>query len=50
MKKKQSARAKKASLKNLNTNEDRQRFFWVLVGGLTAIIGGIIGAGISNLF
>jgi hypothetical protein len=50
MKKKQSIKAKKASLKNLNTNEDRQRMFWTFIGGLTAILGGIIGAGVSYLF
>jgi hypothetical protein len=48
--KKQSVKAKKASLKNLNTNEDRQRMFWIFVGGVVAIIGGIIGAGINQLF
>jgi hypothetical protein len=38
MVKKQGLKARRASLKNLNTNEDRQRAFWYILGALTVIL------------
>jgi hypothetical protein len=43
MKKKQSTKARKASLRNLEINENRQRQFWLLVGAAIAIVGFLIG-------
>ena len=43
MKNKQSAKARIASLRNLEINENRQRSFWLLVGAIAVMVGFFIG-------